>query len=204
MVYERVLYSTGLRGAMIDPKTEKPRISDSTLSFDKFLYSLTVPFTSNFPNTEKQQQPQSITSVILPQCTLHNAGNDAFMCLFALQKLLEPAETLVPTIKKSRSPNPGIANSLMINNSGAIAAAMKMSNSGAPSPNMNYSGFAFATLASIPMRRQTSAYDLSSEFGQMHVGMPRATSGGGGVYPTSPVHTRDKISKKADDNQLSG
>jgi len=198
MVYERALYSAGLRGVMMDPKTEKPRINGSSLSFEHFLFSLTVPFVPNSPNTEKQTllpPPQPITPGLLPQCTLHNAGNDAFMCLFAFQKLLEPMGTSVPSIKKGRGPRPGIASSLMIN---TMAAAAAGSMNGAPSPNMHYPGFAtfspMTTSASMP--RLSSAYDLASEFGQMQINMPRATSGG--VHLTSLGHARptDKISKR--------
>lgn len=183
----------------MDPKTEKPRASGSSLSFENFLSSLTVPFVPNSPNTEKQPilpQPQPI---VLPPCTLHNAGNDAFMCLFALQKLVEPNGTLVPSIKKSRGPKPGMVGSLMINNAATAAGSMMM-NGGAPSPNMHY-GFAFATMnspvTSASMPRLPSAYDLASEFGQMQISLPRAASGG--VYLTSPGHTRpsEKISKRS-------
>jgi hypothetical protein len=188
---------------MVDPKTEKPRLSGSNLSFENFLFSLTVPSAPNSPNTEKQllsPQHQSITPVVLPQCTLHNAGNDAFMCLFALQKLLEPTGTLVPTIKKSRG-------SLMINSAATAAGSMKI-NGGTPSPKMHYPGFAFAAmthpLTSSSMPRMSSAYDLASEFGQMQISMPRANSGG--TYLASFGHSRpgDKISKRTNDIHLSG
>lgn len=204
MVYERALHSAGLRGAMLDPKTEKPRIGGSSLSFENFLYSLTVPFAPNSPNTEKQSpspQPQPMIPIVLPKCTLHNAGNDAFMCLFALQTLLEPTATLVPTIKKNRAPKPGVSGQLMLNGAAPALGSMtpKMMN-GAPSPNMHYAGFAFAAmtppLTSPSMPRLPSAYDLASEFGQMQVSMPRAITGG--TYLTSPGHGRpgDKISKR--------
>ena len=195
MVYERALYSAGVRGVMMDPKTEKPRINGSSLSFENFLFSLTVPFVPNSPNTEKQTllpPPQPIAPAVLPQCTLHNAGNDALMCLFAFQKLLEPTGTSIPSTKKGRGSRPGIASSLMIN---TMAAG---SMNGAPSPNMHYPGFAFAPMnTSASMPRLSSAYDLASEFGQMQVSMPRATSSG--VHLTSLGHARssDKISKRA-------
>lgn len=195
MVYERALYSGGFRGVMTDPKTEKPRLSGSSLSFENFLSSLTIPSALNTPNTEKQQlspQPQSIVPVVLPQCALHNAGNDAFMCLFALQKLLEPTGTLVPSIKTSRGFKPGVAGSPLINNPGA--GSMKM-NGGTPIPNMHYPGFV-SLPTHLTMPRRPSAYDLASEFGQMQISMPRATSGG--TYLTSPGHSRptDKIFKR--------
>ena len=202
MVYERALYSAGLRGAMVDPKTERLRVSGSSLSFENFLYSLTVPFVPNSPNAEKQLQPQSIAPIVLPKCTLHNAGNDAFMCLFALQKLLEPTGTLVPSINKIRGHKPGLAGPLMINGAAAAVGSMNgnMINGRASSPNMHYSGFALAAmtppLTSPSLSRLPSVYDLASEFGQMQVSMPRASFGG--AYLTSPGYTRstELISKR--------
>ena len=175
MVYERALYSAGLRGVMIDPKTEKSRLSGSSLSFENLLLSFTVPFSPISSNAADKRplspQPQSISPVVLPQCTLHNAGNNALMCLFAFQKLLEPAGTLVPSIK-TRGPKPGIASG--INSAAAAGGSMKI-NGGTPSPNMHYPGFAFAMATSNSMPRMPSAYDLASEFGQMQINMPRAT-----------------------------
>lgn len=202
MVYERALYSAGLRGVMTDPKTEKPRLSGSNLSFENFLLSLTIPLAPNSPNTDKQPlspQPQPISPVILPQCTLHNAGNDALMCLFALQKLLEPTGTLVPSIK-TRGPKPGIAGGLMINNAAAAGGSM-MINGGSPCPSMHYPGFAFATLTtSNSMPRMPSAYDLASEFGQMQISMPRATFSSLGHYRPNDI----KISKRTNGVNLLG
>lgn len=74
-VFERSLFSAGLRHLMPDPKTNKPRAPGSTLSLENLLRSL----------------PAEIP------CQLHNSGNDALMCLFALQKLLDPENTKVPT-----------------------------------------------------------------------------------------------------------
>lgn len=57
---------------------------------------------------QMQQTPQlAQLPIVLPQCTMHNAGNDAMLCLFALQKLLEPAGTRVPSVKKGRVGRPG-------------------------------------------------------------------------------------------------
>ena len=58
---------------------------------------------------QPQQQQQQIAQlpIVLPQCTMHNAGNDAMLCLFALQKLLDPAGTRVPSVKKGRVGRPG-------------------------------------------------------------------------------------------------
>jgi len=73
--FERSLFSAGHRHVMTDPKTNKPRMPGSTLSLENLVRSLHVD---------------------LP-CQLHNSGNDAFMCLFALQKLLDPENTQPPT-----------------------------------------------------------------------------------------------------------
>ena len=202
MVYERALYSTGLRGVMTDPKTEKSRLSGSNLSFENFLLSLTIPFAPISPGADKQlfsPQSQPLSPVVLPQCTLHNAGNDALMCLFALQKLLEPTGTLVPSIK-TRGPKPGIIGGLMINSAAAAGGPLRI-NGRTPSPNMHYPGFGFATSpTSNSMPRRMSAYDLASEFGQMQINMPRAAL-------TSLGHSRPndtKISKRTNSVNLLG
>ena len=62
---------------MQDPRTGQPRTPGSTLSLSNVLSSLKVDV----------------------QCTMHNSGNDAFMCLFALQKLLDPENTALPEMK---------------------------------------------------------------------------------------------------------
>ena len=201
MVYERALYSGGLRGVMIDPKTEKSRLSGSSLSFENFLLSLTIPLTPNSPNADRQPLsplPQPMSPVVLPQCTLHNAGNNALMCLFALQKLLEPTGTSVPSIK-ARSPKPGIGGPLMINGAATIGGSLRI-NSGSPSPNMHYPGFAFAAPLANSMPRMPSAYDLASEFGQMQISMPRATFASLGHSRLNDM----KISKRPSDVNLLG
>jgi hypothetical protein len=65
-VFERQMFAHGLRGPMVDP-SGKPRPKGTTLSLAKVIQS----FGYSVP------------------CTLHNAGNDAFMCLWALQMLLD-------------------------------------------------------------------------------------------------------------------
>lgn len=66
--FERALFNAGERGVMHDPKTGKHRAQGSTLSLGGLLHSLGIE----------------------PPCALHNAGNDAFLCLLALQKMMEP------------------------------------------------------------------------------------------------------------------
>ena len=83
---------------MKDPSGQ-PRTQGSTLSLTNLLLSLGVDI----------------------QCQLHNAGNDAFMTLLALQLLLEPHNTQLPSMRgrptqpgmmiprtTTRSPAPGV------------------------------------------------------------------------------------------------
>jgi len=69
---------------MHDPKTGKLRAQGSTLSLGGLLHSLGLD----------------------PPCALHNAGNDAFLCLLALQKMLDPDNTLMPDIDLRRLRKP--------------------------------------------------------------------------------------------------
>jgi hypothetical protein len=70
---------------MIDPKTNKPRRPGTTLSLENVIRTLPVDV----------------------PCQYHNSGNDAFMCLFALQKLLDPENTEAPVPKKTKNPRSG-------------------------------------------------------------------------------------------------
>ena len=116
-VYERVLHNMGHRGIMPDLNTGKTRYQGLMLSLENLLLSFTIPMlrasslapslpaagteeqtqTSTPPDgpvqTQQQQQQIAQLPIVLPQCTMHNAGNDAMLCLFALQKLLDPAGT---------------------------------------------------------------------------------------------------------------
>ncbi|KAF9458856.1 hypothetical protein BDZ94DRAFT_1200459, partial [Collybia nuda] len=85
--YERALYSSGFRGIMSDPKApSKPRAHGTTLSLENLLRSLTTPMPEGTGGGGGGNSPVPMP---LPNVALHNAGNDAFMCLFALQALLE-------------------------------------------------------------------------------------------------------------------
>jgi len=215
MVYERCLYTNGLRGVMQDPKNEKPRAAGSNLSLDNLLSSLTLPLLPRSPSADPEKGRNSRSpqppAVVLPKCTLHNAGNDALMCLFAFQKLLDPKGTLMPTTvpKKSKAGNSSAAFSPpfatpMLSNS----ISMPMININGAGPTVAYTGFAVAmmppsmpTLGMIP--RPSSSYDLAEEFGQMQVSQPRGNSGGSGSggkqqqqYLTSPSRLTDRNSKR--------
>lgn len=74
--YERQLFNAGQRGTMQDP-SGKPRARGSTLSLGNLLQSLGLD----------------------AQCTLHNAGNAAFVSLLALQTLLDPEHTKAPAMR---------------------------------------------------------------------------------------------------------
>ena len=120
---------------MPNPNTGKTRDQGTMLSLENLLLSFTIPMlrasspapslpaagmeeqtqTSTPPDgpaqtqTQQQQQQQiAQLPIVLPQCTMHNAGNDAILCLFVLQKLLDPAGTRVPSVKKGRVGRPGV------------------------------------------------------------------------------------------------
>ena len=99
-VLERSMYNSGLRGVIMDPKTEKPRLNGTTLSLEHLLISLTLPPINAPPpqsstpdgsggsgsgkggNTpQPHHHPHPHHPVILPNCALHNAGNDAHVSL---------------------------------------------------------------------------------------------------------------------------
>lgn len=171
--FERSLYTSGQRGILLDLVTDRPRQNNTTISLDQLLISFArVPLSS--PSGSTPRPP-----IMLPQIALHNAGNDAFMALFAFQMLLDHDDTQVPVVKKGRIGRPG--------NLGPTSGMpiSPMMNMGHPSP-INFSGL-------IPpgqMIRSSSAYDLSAEFGQMHRGMSRAHSGG--PFFTSPSRVTPK------------
>ncbi|KAI0323019.1 hypothetical protein OF83DRAFT_1090271 [Amylostereum chailletii] len=72
---ENSLFRAGLRGAMLDAKTGQPRQPNSSLSLRSLVHSLSMNI--EYP--------------------LHNSGNDAFVCLLALQLLLDPKNTKIPS-----------------------------------------------------------------------------------------------------------
>ncbi|KAF7326397.1 ATP-synt-DE-N domain-containing protein [Mycena venus] len=108
--FERALFAGGHRSPMIDPHTStpgnpKPRGHGSTLSLENLLRSLPSPSDPQSHNPALQTQvlvpgqfPQP--GAMVPGVVMHNSGNDAFMCLYALQLLLEPEGTQAPAIQK--------------------------------------------------------------------------------------------------------
>ncbi|KAK6992091.1 ATP-synt-DE-N domain-containing protein [Favolaschia claudopus] len=112
--FERALFSGGFRGTMIDPHTStpgnpKPRTPGSTLSLENLLRSLPSPSDPQSHNPALQTQvlvqgqfPQP--GAMVPGVVMHNSGNDAFMCLYALQLLLEPNGTGAPVAQRKVRP----------------------------------------------------------------------------------------------------
>lgn len=106
--FERSLYATGAHGIISDPKTERPRTSSCTLNLEGLLRSIQQPQSHCPPvsaNNSSSSLPSSTTPrlsppVIIPQCSLVNSGNEAFMMLFAFQMLLDPLGTRIPTVRK--------------------------------------------------------------------------------------------------------
>lgn len=106
--FERSLYATGARSVMSDPKNDRPRTSSCMLNLEGLLRNLHQPqshCTSVSTNNSSSGLSSSATprlspSVIIPQCSLVNSGNEAFMMLFAFQMLLDPLGTRIPTVRK--------------------------------------------------------------------------------------------------------
>lgn len=134
-LYERTLYNSRQRPAMSDPATGRPRAEGSTLSLENLLHSLAIPLPvtpsiptlatgmvtgklspkrgspvetpPGTPNGHSSPIPPVMRPIIPPGCVLNNSGNDAFMCLVALQMLLEPENLVPPSIKVGRIGRPG-------------------------------------------------------------------------------------------------
>ncbi|KDQ32711.1 hypothetical protein PLEOSDRAFT_1110239 [Pleurotus ostreatus PC15] len=132
-LYERTLYHSGKRPAMSDPATGRPRAEGSTLSLENLLHSLAIPLPAtpsipavtgklspkrsspvespsgapNLSNGHSSPIPPVMRPLIPPGCVLNNSGNDAFMCLVALQMLLEPEGLAPPSVKTGRIGRPG-------------------------------------------------------------------------------------------------
>ncbi|KAF4579597.1 hypothetical protein EYR40_000222 [Pleurotus pulmonarius] len=134
-LYERTLYNSGQRPAMSDPATGRPRAEGSALSLENLLHSLAIPLPatpsipalangmvtgkvspkrgspvespSGTPNGHSSPIPPVMRPIIPPGCVLNNSGNDAFMCLVALQMLLEPENLVPPSVKVGRIGRPG-------------------------------------------------------------------------------------------------
>lgn len=166
--YERALYNSGLRGIMVDPKTNRTRSPGSTLSLENLLRSLNTPVASD-KSDEKHRSP---SPSLLPNCILHNSGNDAVMCLLAFQMLLDPSGTQIPVPKGIKMPRVGYSPSpvgtppMPLTPDSMMALPIYTGN-GLP---MNAAS-AHGPLAGGLKSRPSSSYDLAAEFGQMQLGM---------------------------------
>ncbi|GBE77265.1 hypothetical protein SCP_0101380 [Sparassis crispa] len=108
--YERRLFTTGHRGIM-QGSSGKPREPGSLLSLTNLLQSLGVDV----------------------QCTMHNSGNDAFMCLLAFQLLLDPEHTKIPTPRNAN--RSALAMARGMNRSPSILPSIALM----PTPPLAYS-----------------------------------------------------------------
>ncbi|KAA1468139.1 hypothetical protein DENSPDRAFT_373661 [Dentipellis sp. KUC8613] len=86
VAFESALFKAGRRGAMLDARSGQPRLPGSTLSLSSLVLSLGFNVDYAF----------------------HNSGNDAFACLLAFQKLLDPENT--------KSPGPRPQNNMLRSN----------------------------------------------------------------------------------------
>ncbi|KAF9262153.1 hypothetical protein L218DRAFT_868120 [Marasmius fiardii PR-910] len=178
-VFERRLFSQGHRQVV--------RQTGSLLSLENLLRTFTLN-----PSPDGRKSP-----VTLPPVQLHNAGNDAFMTLWALQMLLDPNGTQTPTLKRKRVHS----NPMMGMNGTSMPMAMPMTvpTMTLPMPVM-MTGVSMngGSLPTTPNYNRTSMYDLAGEFGQMQMGrksIPRSGSspnspfnggGSGGLTPDGP------------------
>ncbi|KAG6883997.1 hypothetical protein C0993_002222, partial [Termitomyces sp. T159_Od127] len=146
-IFERVLHSSGARGIMLDPRTNQPRAHGSTLSLENALRSLPAA---------PHHHP----------VTMHNAGNDAYMALYLLQALLDPA-TQPPAPKAKVKGRPGVSG----RGAGGVIPMM------VPSPLVIPRPLSMSILmdsnnpTSTPVQRTpvVGCYDLAQEFGAMRV-----------------------------------
>ncbi|KAG6911406.1 hypothetical protein DXG01_016503 [Tephrocybe rancida] len=138
--FERVLHSSGQRGIMGE------RSPGSTLSLENLLRSFST-----------HPLPGAPAPAVLPTVMMHNAGNDAFMALFALQMLMDPEGTTAPVVKKGRIGRPGGGSPptpLPRPRSVMLASPVMMGYQAVAQPS-------------------NGSYDLAGEFGNMRVGNER-------------------------------
>ncbi|KAF5384712.1 hypothetical protein D9757_006191 [Collybiopsis confluens] len=155
--FERRLYNAGRRPLMIDPKTGKERQPGSTLSLENLLRS--------FTSTSQKD------SIVLPNIKFHNSGNDAFMCLFALQMFIEPKGLSVPTPKRTNHLRSGVAIVPTIMQA-PMLPELRISSTG----HSGYATFGGLPTPGLTPGNRSSMYDLASEFGQMRMGLDRSAS----------------------------
>ena len=155
---------------MIDQKTNKARTAGSTMSLENLLRSFNN--SAPTPKVNTADGNWSPVQVQLPNCVLHNAGNDALMTLFALQMLLDRGGTQVPVSKKIRNLH---ANVNLTMPSPVMTPPTPLT------PDATSNIPAIIGSVSLMKARPASAYDLSAEFEQMQLGLgaiARTNSGG--------------------------
>lgn len=135
------MFTSGLRGMMLD-QNGKPRPHGSTLSLGKLIQSF---------------------GYTLP-CTLHNAGNDAFMCLWALQMLFDGPEKVKAPVPRGAV----IATQSSLHNSMPSLRnyTMSLDSSRTTKPRVNH-----ALSVSIPDRPQpqrVASAPAMDEHGRLH------------------------------------
>lgn len=168
--YERALYNSGLRGIMVDPKTNRSRSAGSTLSLENLLRSLNTSAASD-KSDEKHRSPSPSQ---LPNCVLHNSGNDALMCLLAFQMLLDPSGTQIPVPKIVKMPRAGYSPSPVATPTMPLTPDSMMTlpiYTGNGLPMSAVSAHGPSAALAMSKSRPSSTYDLAAEFGQMQLGM---------------------------------
>jgi hypothetical protein len=169
--FERSLFSAGHRGTMVDAKTNKPRTPGSTLALETLLRSLAI---STIP------------------CQLHNSGNDAFMCLFALQKLLDPDNTQLPT-PKVRIGRPGAGLGVVTANTAVKPPNIVM-------PMMTaFQGYGQGASSPVPMTPGGGYLD-TGEFGQVRRSpslQPYLSASMGSTQPRSTIEKGLEVERNA-------
>ena len=175
--FERQLFLAGRRPelAQLDPyNPQQPRQPGSTLSLTNLLRTVGI-------------EPERT-------CKMHNAGNDAFMALTALQLLLEPSTKINELRPRSGTPN--VRRSVVGTSLGMAASLRNLSAS--PTAAKFNTPNATGTLPSMP-RPHSIARDLS-EWGVRQSGYATATArngvgaglGAGASLPPSGQHRRGR------------
>lgn len=155
--FERSLYAAGARGIIPESKTERPRTPSCTLNLEGLLRSLQQPqssctsvstnnSSSNGNALSSSTTPRLSPSVAIPQCSLVNSGNEAFMMLFAFQMLLDPLRTRIPTVRKGALGSQMQGQALAMTNMNTIQTVNMRGPLG-----MGMSGMLTQGISSVPM-----------------------------------------------------
>lgn len=208
--YERALFATGERGAMQDPRSSgsqpQPRAPGSTLSLGNLLSSFPSPASSANGHGKG-----------LADVQMHNSGNDAFMCLYAMQKLLDPEGTKVPDIRKGK----GAGLSAKASGLGLNGAAMGIGMGMGMGRGMMVYPAPYMSMPSINMKSgsggqlspglsQSQSQTQSQQRSSMHIVRPGngngTGTGGGGLSPPDEfgMRTQSRNQNQAQTQTQSG